>query len=410
MKTRITAAVIVASAVACEPDAGTPGQPGVQQRDSAGIRIVENPRPPHGSRLGWRIDPEPTVSIGVLEGDEAHLLFQAFDAVRLADGRIVIANRSSAELRIFDSDGDHLATRGGIGEGPGEFADLWRVERWPGDSVVAWWAPGPGEPISVFDADGNYGRTFRLEDVGVMFSPSFATTDGSILVQRIPEGGDTAVFQLRDGEGRFRSSLGTHPGGEPYRMTVDGQRQLSSKIFGRDPVWTTWGDLVAIGHTGLYEIKAFRANGSLERIVRLDHVPRPPTPADVEANILSRMGGTRGMSDAEAERYRVEWLSRYENVPVAQHLPAFKSIMTDAVGHLWVEEYESPTDEFPMRLWTVFDPEGRVLGFFETPKDWRIYDIGEDYILVRILDELAVESVHLWRLDRSTGQEGEPER
>ena len=191
MKTRSMAAVIVASTIACQPDADPLVRPGVQQRDSAGIRIVENPRPPDASRLGWRIDPEPVVSIGVLEGDEAHLLFQASDAIRLADGRIVIANRGSAELRIFDSNGNHLATRGGLGEGPGEFADLWRVERWPGDSIVAWYAPGRGAGMSVFDADGNYGRTFRLEDVGVLFSPSFATTDGSILATRIPEGGDT---------------------------------------------------------------------------------------------------------------------------------------------------------------------------------------------------------------------------
>ena len=403
MKTRSMAAVIVVSTIACQPDAEPLDRPGVQQRDSAGIRIVENRRPPDASRLGWRIDPEPVVSIGVLEGDEAHLLFQASDAIRLADGRIVIANRGSAELRIFDSNGIHLATRGGLGEGPGEFADLWRVERWPGDSIVAWYAPGRGAGMSVFDADGNYGRTFRLEDVGVLFSPSFATTDGSILATRIPEGGDTAVFQLRDGEGRVRSSFGTHPGSEPYGMTVDGRRQLSWKTFGRSPVWATWGHLVAIGHTGRYEIKGFRADGSLERIVRRNLVPRTPTPADIEANILARMGGTRGMSDAEAARARAEWLSRYRDVPVAEHLPAFESIMTDAVAHLWVEEYESPTDDFSARLWTVFDLEGRVLGFFETPKDWRILEIGEDYFLVRVLNELGVESVQLWRLDRSSG-------
>ena len=81
--------------------------------------------------------------------------------------------------------------------------------------------------------------------------------------------------------------------------------------------------------------------------------------------------------------------------------------MADAVAHLWVEEYES-TDDFPMRLWTVFDPEGRVLGFFETPKDWRIHEIGEDYILVGVQDELGVETVQVWPLERSGEQQEEP--
>ncbi|MYG80556.1 MAG: hypothetical protein F4187_01730, partial [Gemmatimonadetes bacterium] len=37
-----------------------------QSRDSAGIRIVENVRPPDDSRLPWRIGREPSVSIGVV--------------------------------------------------------------------------------------------------------------------------------------------------------------------------------------------------------------------------------------------------------------------------------------------------------------------------------------------------------
>ena len=77
--------------------------------------------------------------------------------------------------------------------------------------------------------------------------------------------------------------------------------------------------------------------------------------------------------------------------------------MTDAAAHLWIEEYESVTDDFPMRLWTVFDGEGRVLGFFDTPKDWHIFEIGEDYFLVRVQDEVGVESVQVWPLERSGG-------
>ena len=172
------------------------------------------------------------------------------------------------------------------------------------------------------------------------------------------------------------------------------------EILGREPVWTPWGDRVAIGHTGRYEIKAFRADGSLERIVRRDLVRRAPTQADIEADIDRRLP-IYGLSESEADSVRAELRPRYDGVPVAEHLPAFGSIMTDAAAHLWVEEYESVTDDFPERLWTVFDPEGGVLGFFETPKDWRIFEIGEDYILVRVRGELDVETVQVWPLERS---------
>ena len=74
-----------------------------------------------------------------------------------------------------------------------------------------------------------------------------------------------------------------------------------------------------------------------------------------------------------------------------------------AAGRLWVREYDYHDEERPAPLWTVFDGQGQVLGFVETPKDLRIYEIGEDYILGRKEDELGVESVQMWPLDRSGG-------
>ena len=88
---------------------------------------------------------------------------------------------------------------------------------------------------------------------------------------------------------------------------------------------------------------------------------------------------------------------------IAESFPAFSRIMGDAAGCLWVREYDFPLEERPAPLWTVFDPEGRVPGFLETPAGLEIREIGEDYILGRKVDELGVESIRLWRLERSGG-------
>ena len=88
---------------------------------------------------------------------------------------------------------------------------------------------------------------------------------------------------------------------------------------------------------------------------------------------------------------------------VAEHYPAFASVMSDAVDHLWVREYEVPGEERPGSLWTVFDAEGRVQGFVEMPAGLVIHEIGEDYILGTVRDELGVEFVHVWPLERSGG-------
>ena len=46
--------------------------------------------------------------------------------------------------------------------------------------------------------------------------------------------------------------------------------------------------------------------------------------------------------------------------------------------------------------WTVFDPEGRIVGLVGTPPGLDVFEIGEE-------DELGVEYVQLWALDRGAG-------
>ncbi len=396
----IVAGVVAAATAACQGGGDDPAGLHSEVRDSAGIRIVENAAPPEGSRLGWTIGPEPTVSIGVLDGEGPYMLYRAYDATMLSDGRIVVANTGTQELRVFDRSGTHVATWAGAGQGPGEFTDLSQIEPWPGDSILAWYGPQLG--FSVFGPDGNHGRNFVFVDQGRVspmqrFWPAAAGRDGSILARHMPEAADTMVVQLRGRDGEVVGSFGTHPGYE-WHLLAEGDRSiLIRKSLGREPVAALWGDLVVIGHTGRYELKAFAGDGTLARIVRRDHALRVPTAAEVSAYVDTEMDRNRWATGSEAVTLR----RRFEAVPVADHLPAFTSIMTDALGHLWVEEYESPADPRPVRLWTVFDPDGRVLGLVETPKGLTIDEVGEDYILGGALSDLDVEMVQVWPLVRS---------
>ena len=243
----------------------------------------------------------------------------------------------------------------------GEVMFPWGVAPWPGDSIVALgrkWERGFG--VTVFDTQGNHGRSFTLVNgETTTFLPEDATHDGSILASYSPARLDTIVLQIRDSEGEVRSSLGTFPGFEPYIHAEDtNQERLFRKTFGRHPVAATWGDLAVVGNSSRYELKAFGVDGSLVRIVRREHIPRPPGPDDVEAYI-------------EEEAFGNELISAHPSVPVAEHLPVFASVMSDASGHLWVEEYEVPRAERPAPLWTVFDAEGQVLGFVENAEGTR---------------------------------------
>ena len=395
------AAVVLA--IGCQEDREATNGSASAVRDSAGIRIVENARPPEGSRLAWRIGPAAAVSIGAFEGEEPYLLHWALDATRLRDGRIVVANAGTDELRVFDGQGHYLATWGREGEGPTDFRSLADVETWPGDSIMAWYTGAMG--MAVYDSAGSFGRTFVLqssENVGWLRPrPAAARTDGTLLSTRDVEDLDSAIVEIWDGDGVMSASLGAHPAEETIIMIDEqGVRNLASLAYSRRLVTGIWGELVVASHTSRYEIRAFRGDGSLDRIVRRDHVLRSPTEADREPFVEDQMANilaTPGLPEQLVDMARRE-LAR---VPFADYFPAFSSVIGDALGQLWVEEYRYPREDRGSTLWTVFDPEGHAVGFVETPEGLEVYEIGEDYILGRVRDELDIESIQLWALERS---------
>ena len=81
-------------------------------RDSSGVRIVENINPIWTESEAWRLGPTPSLDIGGADGDPDQQLFRVVDAVRLSDGRIVVANSGSNELLFFAANGSRGRRRG----------------------------------------------------------------------------------------------------------------------------------------------------------------------------------------------------------------------------------------------------------------------------------------------------------
>ena len=373
-------------------------------RDSAGVRIIENPRPPSASRLGWRVGTELEVSIGAQEGEEPYMLHRASDAFTLADGRIVVANTGSDELRVFDASGIHVATWGRRGEGPGEFVALTQVHRWRGDSLLGLYSRA--RHLSVLDSEGNVGRAFTLLRGESFFRVEAVLPVGAILSSDLlPRGNRSGglsrpdeTYRVRDAEGDMLSLLGSFPGTEWF-SAWSGSSGWSVEIPHAHRISTfAWGDLVAIAPNDTYEIRVFGLDGTLRRIVRRDHELVASTEAHIDAEIEDRVA--RRPEEERAERRR-ELREDFQQIPLPETFPAFAEATADLVGHLWVKEYEIPGEGGAGPVWTVFDPEGRVLGFVETPGGLDIYEIGEDYILGLATDELGVEYIQVWALERS---------
>ena len=417
-----TASIIALTVVGCQQDRGVPATQATQTRDSADIELIENPRPSLGSRLGWQVAPEPSLTLGAAVGDAPYLLHRVQDAMRLADGRIVIADGGSNELRVFDASGTHTATWSREGEGPGEFTSLGGVDPWPGDSLVAWnaWYP----MVSIYDRQGSHGRSFTLAGSDPHDFVA-ALRDGSILAQddRVdsssgPAGDRIRVnerhYQVRDGSGLVTASLGIYPGREFYSTTIAGTRIVMEIPFMRRIAAVAWGDLAVIAPSHNYEIRAYAPDGTLRRIVRRGHSLVPTTPAHRDAYFLGQIRGSRDRPGGAADERQALRQTRetFGDLPLPETLPAFATVVTDAHDHLWVEEFRILDGEFEIPgqettagpLWTVFDPGGHILGFVETPLGLDIQEIGADYILGHATDEDGVEYVQLWPLER-TGAE-----
>lgn len=402
-----TGAALIALAGASCGDRGAASELRSEERDSAGIRIVENARPPGGSRLGWRVDSVPSVSIGRLEGEYPYLLHEVRDAMTLFDGRIVVANRGSHELRVFDAHGDHVATWGGEGEGPGELNSLLAVARWQGDSLVAWYSQE--DRLSVFDLDGNFGRAMIPGDP--RNSVEEVSPGGAVLVSgpgddefALQDGltRDERRYEVLDAEGTPVASLGVHTGSEYYMSAASGNAYRMMTIpFTRSIHTAVWAGRLVVAPNEHYEVRAHHPTGALGLIVRREHSPITPTSAHMEAYI-DRWVAPR--PPAEQAQRRRELREMHAEVPVAETFPAFDRVVADALGHLWVREYDLPGEERANPLWSVFDPDGRVLGFVDTPAGLRIHEIGENHILGRATDDFGVEYVQMWRLDRAGGR------
>ena len=400
------------------------GAPQHEIHDSAGIPIIENRAPAPGFRLGWAVGDTPVVSIGSRDATDAFQFYRVGDATRLADGRIVVANGGSNHLLVFDANGNHLGAWAGEGDGPGEFWDLSTVRPWPGDSLIA------GDELqgraSIFDLSGAHGRTMTLRgppdpttrEIAAAAGPTADTgsvsaephvilrvlPDGTLLT-RTPRGYTRgfhrweSTYALMGTDGSTRAPLGNYLGTETFSAFYPQDDRTVAVIplwhpFGKTTVTTAWGDLAAIGDTETYEIRAYRSDGSLARIVRRDHETRIPTQAEQDQAFRNRFAGL-------SEEDREPRMTAAADVPLVESFPAYSRLRGDALGHLWVGEFKLPGAQYEGTLWTVFDREGRVLGFVATPGGLGILEIGEDYILGSTTDEMDVEYVQLWELVRS---------
>ena len=79
---------------------------------------------------------------------------------------------------------------------------------------------------------------------------------------------------------------------------------------------------------------------------------------------------------------------------------AYADLIIDASGHLWALQSRGRSEAGQPSDFVIFGHEGEWLGSVRLPSRFRVMEIGRDYVLGVMPDDLDVEAVQVLRLHR----------
>ena len=366
--------------------------------DSAGVRIVVSQGPLWAVGEGWSISTDATLEIGVLDGDERHQFDNIRGVTRLEDGRYAVLNGGDSELRFYDESGRFLEAVGGVGQGPGELNRPEALLRLSGDSLLV--PTRANYDASWFTSQGEFVRMARLD------AARLGAVVGSIWgCPRRPGLLPDGTFLACAGNGVERNQLEDTPRVShwlvrvPYDVTwadtvgtVYGYSLALNYGAGATPV-AAGGDPLRlfVGDPAFFEIDAIEDQSGRVLSIRYPNGLRPVGPSARE----------------RYDDYLREWEaslppgSRYEPPEdqwYSATMPGFSDLHYDPSGYLWAIDYAPPWVDSVSAL--VFSIEGHLLGSVALPTGFEIHEIGPDYLLGIWRDELDVEYIRVYSLER----------
>ena len=372
----------------CQGGDSTP--PLIVQRDSAGIQIVEAMRPLWGDSSVWRIDPDPLVDLTLTGSGPAHEFFRSGSMKQRPDGSLMIADRSSLEVRLFSADGEFLGAFGGSGEGPGEFRSVSVIEN-AGDTLLAMDSDGR---VTVVAPDLTVVRTFNiapltldlhyLDSRAILPEPRALVLPPAGVAGRIRPPVPLILFDL---EGERIDSIGEMQGPELY---ISGGSV--GVFFGKSSHVATMGRRIFSGANDLMQVQELDMSGSLVRILRIPGYPLDLSAAQIAAErdfLLDRL--------SPGSPFR----QGFEDAPASDTRPAYDDILVDPSGAVWLELFRGQSEQDQPQEWLVLDIDGTWLGTVEIPDRFTVSDITMDAVLGIWRDELDVQHPQVLRLMRN---------
>lgn len=309
------------------------------------------------------------------------------------DGRIYVADGMAQQIHVFDAEGRRLPSLGRRGSGPGEFQGVVSVVAGRGDTLYAFdaalqritaFAPGDRRvaySVSV-PASGRERGSYRLLVPAEGFLLPFASPRGA-------GGGGGATVSVRRvaRDGSVGDALTRTPDREALEVVRGSHRTVGPLPYGRVPGFATHGGRVYHGWSGSGDIPFFDLRGRRLGTLRTRAGSAPLERGHLRVLVESFPAGDprrQEMSDAIGDR----------RLPRAR--PAWKEILTDDAGRLWVNVVtEDDVVVFSDAVgfayasfatlasggagstpWWVFTPDGARRAIFLVPGNVRLHQVS----------------------------------
>ena len=364
---------------------------------------------PHLKAEVWKLDPDPEVVIGLVDGPEEYVFPGISDVTALSDGTIVVSvgTRRYFQLRFFDSHGVFLTEAGSFGDGPFEIGDAGHhfTERLTGDSLFVL---GEDYRFSVFGPRGEAVRSGRIQ------FPAWSATAGLV------DGGHIWLQKNVDsapaGPGEFAppvtlSSLPVDTGRPESVVTIegtsqwyDGENRYFRLPFATQALWAGGAGWIWYGNSGSRELRAFSPGRRSKKVVIIDVGKTPVSRADERRFKEFQLHGLSGERLRAFERF-------HRRTEFPDSFPLFKDLKIDSSGNLWLLRWAPPWSDED-HVWDILTSEGDPVAELSVPVeipsaclrrrpfclDMRLLEFGDDYLLLKHTDEIGIQRVKRYRL------------